>query len=153
MQGDDAIIVTAEVSQQERLRRTQDNPRFGVGPPALVLRHRASAVVETAGKPQDCRDADCSWLLAVPIDVALNPAAGLSHSAARPTGPWAGISLRAPGSDRVRDDQGLEYSKRAIADIRQVAIYLLDPVIPSSPKKIAAGIQEVGTLVAGIKCK
>jgi hypothetical protein len=65
------------------------------GPPALVLRNRASAVVETAGL---ARRRLFLVLPVVPIDVALNPAAGLSHSAARPTGPWAGISLRAPSS-------------------------------------------------------
>jgi hypothetical protein len=73
MPGDYAIIATAAVSQQERLRRTQDNPRFGVGPPALVLRHRPSAVVETAGSP---RRRLFLVLLVAPIDVALNPAAG-----------------------------------------------------------------------------
>jgi hypothetical protein len=43
-------------------------------------------------------------LLVAPIDVALNPAAGLSHSAARLTltGPWAGISLRAPSKEPRR---------------------------------------------------
>jgi len=75
--------------------------RFGVGPPALVLRHRASAVVETAGSP---RRRLFLVLLVAPIDVALNPAAGLSHSAARLTltGPWAGISLRAPSKEPHR---------------------------------------------------
>jgi hypothetical protein len=75
--------------------------RFGVGPPALVLWHRASAVVETAGSP---RRRLFLVLLVAPIDVALNPAAGLSHSAARLTltGPWAGISLRAPSKEPRR---------------------------------------------------
>jgi hypothetical protein len=72
--------------------------RFGVRL-ALVLRHRASAVVETAGSP---RRRLFLVLLVAPIDVALNPAAGLSHSAARLTGPWAGISLRAPSKESRR---------------------------------------------------
>jgi hypothetical protein len=103
MPGDYAIIVTAAVSQQERLTPYSRQSRFGVGPPALVLRHRASAVVETAGSP---RRRLFLVLLVAPIDVALNPAAGLSHSAARLTltGPCAGISLRAPskGPRRLR---------------------------------------------------
>jgi hypothetical protein len=112
MPGDYAIIVTAAVSQQERLRRTQDNPRFGVGPPALVLRHRASAVVETAGSP---RRRLFLVLLVAPIDVALNPAAGLSHSAARLAGPWAGISLRAPSKEPRRRCSAAASRRRRVA--------------------------------------
>jgi hypothetical protein len=57
MPGDHAIIVTAEVSQQERLRRTQDNPRPGVGRPLLF----SEIELALSSKPQDWRDADCSW--------------------------------------------------------------------------------------------
>jgi hypothetical protein len=98
MPGDHAIIVTAAVSQQERLCRTQDNPRFGVGRLLLfsgIELALSSKPRETAGLP---RRRLFLFLLVAPIDVALNPAAGLSHSAARPTGPWAGISLRARSS-------------------------------------------------------
>jgi hypothetical protein len=99
MPGDHAIIATAAVSQQERLHSRQSPTRCG--PPALVLRNRASAVVETARATAGLARRRLFLVLpVVPIDVALNPAAGLSHSAARPTGPWAGISLRAPSSSQ-----------------------------------------------------
>jgi hypothetical protein len=57
MPGDYAIIVTAAVSQQERLRRTQDNPDSALG--RLLLFSGMERALSS--KPQDRPDADCSW--------------------------------------------------------------------------------------------
>jgi hypothetical protein len=56
MPSDYALIVTAAVSQQERLRRTQDNPDSAF---ALLLFSGIERALSS--KPQDRPDADCSW--------------------------------------------------------------------------------------------